>query len=123
TTSKQIDRETDARFVGYLGAVGEGALAIITILAVGTAFATGGAFSETYSSFAAAGANGLNVFIEGAAQLATGLWIPAAPARTIIAVIVVSFAATTLDSSVRLMRYIIAELGEVYRIKPLTRIH
>lgn len=31
TTSKQIDKETDARFVGYLGAVGEGALAIITI--------------------------------------------------------------------------------------------
>ncbi|MCW9706055.1 carbon starvation CstA family protein [Fodinibius salsisoli] len=123
TTSKQIDKETDARFVGYLGAVGEGALAIITILAIATFFSGSEAFASTYSSFSAAGANGLNAFIQGAGQLATGVGIPAEAARTIIAVIVVSFAATTLDSSVRLMRYIIAELGEVYKIKSLTRVH
>ncbi|GAA5520742.1 carbon starvation protein A [Aliifodinibius salicampi] len=123
TTSKQIDKEPDARFVGYLGAIGEGALAIITILAVATYFSSGEAFNSTYSSFSAAGSNGLNTFIQGAGQLATGLWIPAESARTIIAVIVVSFAATTLDSSVRLMRYIIAELGEVYNIKQLTGVH
>jgi len=123
TTSKQIDKETDARFVGYLGAVGEGALAIITVLAVATFFSSSQAFTETYSSFAAAGANGLNAFIHGAGKLATGVGIPAEAARTIIAVIVVSFAATTLDSSVRLMRYIIGELGEVYQMKPLTNIH
>src|SRR5699024_10672553 len=34
TTSKQLNNETDARFVGYLGAAGEGILAIISILAV-----------------------------------------------------------------------------------------
>jgi carbon starvation protein len=123
TTSKQIDKEPDARFVGYLGAIGEGALAIITVLAVATYFSSGEAFNATYSSFSAAGSNGLNTFIQGAGQLATGLWIPAEAARTIIAVIVVSFAATTLDSSVRLMRYIIAELGEVYNIKQLTGVH
>jgi carbon starvation protein len=44
-------------------------------------------------------------------------------AQTIIAVIVISFAATTLDTSVRLMRYIINELGHVYSVKPLTRVH
>ena len=123
TTSKQLDKDTDARFVGYLGAVGEGALAIITVLSIATFFSSSQAFAETYSSFSAAGANGLNAFIQGAGQLATGLWIPAEAARTIIAVIVVSFAATTLDSSVRLMRYIISELGEVYQVKQLTNIH
>ncbi|MFH5884497.1 carbon starvation protein A [Halalkalibaculum sp. DA3122] len=123
TTSKQVDQETDARFVGYLGAVGEGALAIITILAVATFFSSSQAFAETYSSFAAAGAGGLGAFIQGAGQLATGVGIPAEAARTIIAVIVVSFAATTLDSSVRLMRYIIGELGEIYKVPPLTNIH
>ncbi|MBY5959490.1 carbon starvation protein A [Membranicola marinus] len=123
TTSKQIDKEPDARFVGYLGAIGEGALAIITILAIGTYFSGGDGFAATYSSFSAAGSSGLNTFIQGAGQLATGVGIPAHVARTIIAVIVVSFAATTLDSSVRLMRYIIAELGVTYKIKPLTRVH
>lgn len=123
TTSKQIDNETDARFVGYLGAIGEGALAIIAILAVGTYFSGIDTFSSSYSSFAAAGSTGLNNFIMGAGELATGVGIPASVARTIIAVIVVSFAATTLDSSVRLMRYIIAELGITYKIKALTRVH
>ncbi|MFH5882944.1 carbon starvation protein A [Halalkalibaculum sp. DA3122] len=123
TTSKQLDKDTDARFVGYLGAVGEGALAVITIVAIATFFNTSEGFHATYSSFSAAGANGLNAFIQGAGELATGLLIPAEAARTIIAVIVISFAATTLDTSVRLMRYIISELGEVYQVKSLTRIH
>lgn len=123
TTAKQLDKETDARFIGYLGAVGEGTLALITIVAVVTYFNTTGEFLEHYHSFEAAGAAGLNIFVEGAAQLATALYIPLTAAQTIIAVIVISFAATTLDTSVRLMRYIINELGEEYNIKPLSSLH
>jgi carbon starvation protein len=39
TTSKQLDRETDARMVGYGGAVGEGTLALTTIIATTAGFA------------------------------------------------------------------------------------
>ncbi|UOR11037.1 carbon starvation CstA family protein [Halobacillus amylolyticus] len=123
TTSKQLNNESEARFVGYLGAVGEGALALIAIIAVITFFPTAGEFSATYSSFTAASGAGLTVFIQGAAQLATGLGIPASVASTIVSVIIVSFAATTLDSSVRLMRYIISELGVEYNVQPLTKTH
>lgn len=123
TTAKQLDKETDARFVGYLGAIGEGSLALITIVAIVTYFNTTGEFLDNYHSFEAAGASGLNIFVEGAARLATGLMIPLEVAQTIIGVIVISFAATTLDTSVRLMRYIINELGQEYRVRPLTRLH
>ncbi|MDZ7719217.1 MAG: carbon starvation protein A [Balneolaceae bacterium] len=123
TTAKQLDKETDARFIGYLGAVGEGALALITIVAVVTYFNTTGEFLEIYHSFENAGSSGLNIFVQGAAQLATALYIPLQAAETIIAVIVISFAATTLDTSVRLMRYIINELGQEYNVKPLTNMH
>jgi carbon starvation protein len=123
TTAKQIDKETDARFIGYLGAVGEGTLALITIVAVVTYFNTTGEFLDHYHSFESAGASGLNIFVLGAAQLATSLLIPLEAAQTIIAVIVISFAATTLDTSVRLMRYIINELGVEYKVKPLTNMH
>jgi carbon starvation protein len=123
TSSKQLDKETDARFVGYLGAVGEGSLALISIVAVTTVFATQGDFMAAYSSFQAASQGGLANFINGAAQLATGVWIPIDIARTIISVIVVSFAATSLDTSFRLMRYIISEIGAEYNIKPLTKVH
>src|SRR5690625_3107706 len=123
TTAKQLDNETDARFVGYLGAIGEGSLALITILAIATFFNNSSEFLGEYASFSDASSVGLNVFVEAAAHLATGLYIPLEAAQTIIAVIVISFAATTLDTSVRLMRYIINELGEEYQVKSLTNLH
>ncbi|MBH0230851.1 carbon starvation protein A [Halobacillus yeomjeoni] len=123
TSSKQLNNEADARFVGYLGSVGEGALALVAIIAVVTFFPTAEQFTATYSGFAAASGAGLGVFVQGAGQLAAGLGIPATVASTIVSVIVVSFAATTLDSSVRLMRYIISELGAEYKITPLTKVH
>jgi carbon starvation protein len=122
TTSKQLNKETDARFVGYLGSVGEGCLALISIIAVATAFSVAD-FNTKYASFADASQNGLGAFVTGAANLASGLGIDPILAKTIVAVIVVSFAATTLDSSVRLMRYIISEIGLEYRMKTLTKSH
>jgi len=120
TSSKQLDKEPDARVVGYLGAVGEGALALIVIIAVATFFGTQAEFTGTYSSFAEAGKRGLGAFVGGAGQLATGLGIPADIARTIVAVITISFAATTLDTALRLLRYIIGELGAEYKVNWLT---
>lgn len=123
TSSKQLNKETDARFVGYLGAVGEGILALISILAVVTLFSSKADFLATYSSFTEANGVGLGVFVEGAANLANGLMIPTDISTTIVSIIVVSFAATTLDTSVRLMRYIIAELGMEYKMPVLAKKH
>lgn len=123
TSSKQLNLETDARFVGYFGAVGEGVLALISIIAVVTLFSSAADFSAVYSSFEAANAGGLGNFVEGAAILAGGLGIPAHIATTIVSIIVVSFAATTLDTAVRLMRYIIAEIGSEYKVPALTKKH
>lgn len=123
TTSKQLNLETDARFVGYFGAVGEGVLALISIIAVVTLFSSTADFSAVYSSFDAANAGGLGNFVEGAAILAGGLGIPTHVATTIVSIIVVSFAATTLDTAVRLMRYIIAEIGAEYKVPSLTKKH
>lgn len=116
TSSKQLDKETDARFVGYLGAVGEGSLALITIVTVsGIALAaTPEAWHEIYDEFGAAGAGS---FITGGANLISGGWgIPAGVAETLLATMVVLFAGTTMDSGVRLQRYIIEEWGAIYRI-------
>jgi carbon starvation protein len=116
TSSKQLNKETDARFVGYLGAVGEGTLALITIVTVsGIALAaTPEAWHALYHEFGAAGAS---AFITGGANLIEQGWgIPAAVAQTMLATMVVLFAGTTMDSGVRLQRYIIQEWGEIYRI-------
>ena len=116
TSSKQLDKETDARFVGYLGAIGEGSLALITIVAVsGVALAaTPEAWHAIYDEFGKAGAG---AFISGGARLIEQGWgIPELVSQTILATMVVLFAGTTMDSGVRLQRYIIQEWGEIYRL-------
>jgi len=116
TSSKQLDKETDARFVGYLGAVGEGSLALITIVAVsGVALAaTPELWHQVYEKFGTAGAG---AFIQGGANLISQGWgLPVAISQTLLATMVVLFAGTTMDTGVRLQRYIIQEWSEIYDI-------
>ncbi len=122
TTSKQLDKETDARYVGYGGMVGEGTLALTSILATTAGFAlyagTDG-WREHYASFASASSGGVNAFVDGVGALCEGIGIPHDVATIFAAVVVISFAVTTMDTGVRLQRYILEELGSQYRIKPL----
>ena len=55
--------------------------------------------------------------MNGIGVLAQGLGIPQRVAVIFAAVVVISFAATTMDTGVRLQRYIIAELGATYQLK------
>jgi carbon starvation protein len=121
TTSKQLDKEPDARFVGYLGAVGEGSLALITLVAVSSAAlaATPEIWHEIYDKYGTAGAG---TFIQGGAQMITNGWgIPFSISQTLLATMVVLFAGTTMDSGVRLQRYIIQEWGDIYNIPILKK--
>ena len=120
TSSKQLSNEKDARFVGYLGALGEGSLAMITIVAVtGSLYAANAAdWSAIYTSFS--GGPGQKGFIEGGAVLiSTGWGIPEAFSQTMLATMVVLFAGTTMDAGLRLQRYIVQEWGAIYNIPPL----
>ncbi|MEQ2356053.1 carbon starvation CstA family protein [Pseudoalteromonas piscicida] len=117
TSSKQLDKEKDGRFVGYLGAVGEGSLALITLVAVsGVMLAVSP--EEWHEIYSHLGAGSVSAFINGGSNLiSTGWGLPVEIASTLLAVMVVLFAGTTMDSGVRLQRYIIQEWGEIYNIK------
>lgn len=120
TSSKQLDKETDARYVGYGGAIGEGSLALTAILATTAGFAVVvgvDGWHDHYGSFASASAGATQAFVQGVGFLAQGIGIPQGLAVTFAAVVVISFAATTMDTGVRLQRYIISELGAEYKIK------
>lgn len=122
TSSKQLRREPDARFVGYFGAVGEGILSLGAILAVSAGLAaTAGEWTAAYSNWQAASGGAVGFFVRGMANLATNLGIPENVGLVIASVTVISFAATTMDTGLRLQRYILSEVGEMYRIKPLTK--
>jgi carbon starvation protein len=119
TTSKQLDKEPHARQVGYLGSVGEGTLALASIIACGAGFASVTDWNAFYGgSYPAAGLNAWA--IGGARIMENGLGLPANVAETMLAVMGILFAATTMDAGVRLQRYIIQEWGNIYDIPVLT---
>lgn len=119
TTSKQLNKEPDARFVGYLGALGEGSLALITLVVVSSSMyaASPEQWHVLYDQFSKGGAS---AFITGGGNLLATAWgLPVVFANTLLATMVVLFASTTMDAGVRLQRYIIQEWGQIYNIKAL----
>jgi carbon starvation protein len=94
-------------------------LALITIVAVsGVAFAASP--EEWHEVYSHLGAGSVGAFISGGAALIHQGWgLPEAFSSTILAVMVVLFAGTTMDSGVRLQRYIIQEWGDIYKLSAL----
>lgn len=111
TSSKQLDKETDGRLVGYGGAVGEGMLALAAIICTTAGFATLADWEAMYSRF---GAGGVVAFVRGGdAILMAGYGIPEQLGATMLAVMAILFAATTMDTGLRLQRYVIQEAAEL----------
>lgn len=122
TTSKQVGCMTDARAIGYGGMLGEGALGMLAVLAATAGFASGAEWHSHYASWGAASGLSakLDAFVSGGATFVAALGIPHATAKTFIAVMVIAFAATSLDTGARIQRLVIAELAESYGVKSLT---
>src|SRR5699024_1488398 len=90
TSAKQLDTETDARFVGYFGAVGEGLLALGAIIATTAGFRTLADWEEVYSAF---NEGGVEAFVNGGGSILNqGLGIPTSLSATILATMAVLFA-------------------------------
>ncbi|MGE5483967.1 MAG: carbon starvation protein A [Ignavibacteriales bacterium] len=108
TSSKQIAREPDAMMVGYGGMLLEGVLATLVILAVTTGVSSE-AWLKTYADYAKVPT--LPTFAEGGARIVAVLGIPKALSLNILAVFMLSFAGTTIDTATRIQRYVISEVG------------
>ncbi len=113
TTAKQLDRETDARPIGYGAMIGESLLGLAAVLACTAGFVSPEIWRHHYADWASMQGlgNSMSAFIEGATRFVSTLGLPEQFARTLIAVVVVSFALTTLDSATRLLRYNLEEIG------------
>lgn len=130
-SSKQLTKETDAQYVGYGAMLMEGMLAVLIILAccagLGMGFngLTGSeAWAAKYANWGAAAGlpNVMTAVISGAGNIMGALHLSSDFAEGIMGVFIACFAATTLDSSTRLQRYVINELGNTVNIRPLKNI-
>ncbi len=176
TSSKQVESESDAQYVGYGAMLLEGGLAVVVILAccagvgmgkvertgegaaytVAAARPASDAGADTMQAFrrsawrsyypttrpvmedgkpkldaegnvvttGAWATQGLDkkvgAFVDGGANFLSSIGIPLKVGVCIIAVLVASFAATTLDTATRLQRYVVQELAAGVGLKPLT---
>jgi carbon starvation protein len=125
TSSKQIRSETDAQFVGYGSMLMEGGLATIVLLACAAGIGLGhlnsdgewltgsAAWQSVYASWQQASGLGAKIgaFVQGASNFLTTLGLPREAGVALMGVLVASFAGTTLDTSCRLQRYVVQELG------------
>ncbi|MGC6367606.1 MAG: carbon starvation protein A [Candidatus Marinamargulisbacteria bacterium] len=131
TTSKQLSSESDAVAVGFGSMLVEGALAVMVIVAccagIGMGYPTDGgsvlmgqaAWESHYASWGASAglASKLHAVVVGAANMMTSLGVPQSLGIVIMGVFIASFAGTTLDTSTRLQRYMITELGNSLNIR------
>jgi len=121
TTAKQLDKETDAVFIGYGAMLGESLLGLMAVLACTAGFISRDQWLAHYATWQTAEGLGNNIsaFINGTSHFLSALGVPTEVGSTFIAVVVVSFALTTLDSATRLLRYNISEIGETVRVPAL----
>ena len=133
TSSKQLEKLSDARIVGYGGMIGEGTLALASTIAAVAGISlvaeanlpSVGVVSDLnwavyYDSWEHASSNKATAFVLGGGALLESLGISMNMANTIMAVLVISFAATTLDTATRIQRFILNEFGLVTKIKFLS---
>ena len=132
TTSKQLNKLQDSQQIGYGSMIGEGTLALASTIAAvagialitqcdlpGVGHINDLNWSDYYSSWEQAARNKALAFVWGGAALLETIGFSQTLARTLISVLVISFAATTLDTATRIQRFIITEIGQATHIQPL----
>ena len=125
TTAKQISTEADARFIGYGGMIGESLLGLLAVLActaglVGpAAIDAGQLWATTYADWGSMEllADKIGTFVRGSSHFIEALGVDPGLSTALVAVIVVSFALTTLDSATRLLRFNISEIGDTFGLR------
>ena len=101
TTAKQLDKESDARLIGYGGMLGEGLLAAVAL----STFVVWG-FADPAGGIGAALPN----FASGGGVIFTSLGIPETVGAVFMALVLVSFLLTSTDTAVRLGRDLMEEI-------------
>ena len=119
TTSRQVNKESDIRPIAYGGMLLEGFLALLAVIAASAGFANYDGWCTHYASWAHASRHGLDAFVQGAVNFMGHFNLGPEIAAAFIAVIIISFAATSLDTLFRIQRYMLEEISTLTKIKPL----
>jgi len=105
TSSKQLDKESDAKLIGYGSMLIEGVLAVIALI---TAAYIG---ADKLAELSKAGGPN-NVFSDGVGTFMASFGVPIAVGKSFVALSISAFALTSLDSGTRIGRFVFQEYFE-----------
>ncbi len=115
-TVRQMKRETDARYIGYGGALALGLLALSAIIIGSTGLPNVQEWNQRYASwetFMDMDAV-LELYVNGFARHAAGLGLDLAFARSLMAVVIIGLLVATLEAGLRAQKQLLAGLTERY---------
>jgi len=115
-TVRQMKRETDARYIGYGGALALGLLALSAIIIGSTGLPNVQEWNQRYASwetFMDMHAV-LELYVNGFARHAAGLGLDLAFARSLMAVVIIGLLVATLEAGLRAQKQLLAGLTERY---------
>jgi carbon starvation protein len=119
TSAKQLSRESDAKRIGYGGMLMEAILALGVVIAIGCGFAFRDYVEIVFPTTPGAKSNPVLAFALGMGGLMyKGLSLPNYIGAIFGILMVAGFVLTTLDTSIRLNRYLFEELWAVVFKKP-----
>jgi len=123
TTVRQLNRETDAYVIGYGGMLTEGALAILVIVACVAGLGAEAWESGAYAAWSGIKGGGLaaqlSAVVQGGANYLAKLGLPTEYGSALLAVTIVAFALTTLDTATRLLRFNVEAICRSVRLEML----
>lgn len=126
TTSKQLESESHVRSIGYGAMILEGGLAAVVILCCisSAGFVDTAAWTAKYSSNWVGSdslLDRLSGFIYGGATFIQQVvpFFSIEFLASVVTVVIISFAATTMDSATRIQRYVVEEIGHSLGIRSL----
>ncbi len=129
TSPKQLASEPDALFIGYGSMLLEGMLAVLVIIAIAAGLGMGyegltgrAVWDQFYTGWMEGRSmkDNLQPVAVGAANMMQTLGIPQGLGLAIFGVFVCSFAGTTLDTAVRIQRYVVAEIADDMKLPVLS---
>jgi carbon starvation protein len=123
TTVRQLNRETDAWTIGYGSMLIEGVLAILVIVACAAGLGAEAWQSGVYAAWSGIKGGGLpaqlSAVVHGGANFLAQLGVPNQYGTTLLAVTIVAFALTTLDTATRLLRFDVEAICRSVRLEKL----
>jgi len=122
-TARQMERETDARYIGYGAALVDGLIALSAILIGAAAFDS----AEEWNRFYASWENLkdpqkiLLLYLNGLTRYATAIGVEAEFARTAAATVMISLLVATLEAGLRIQRQLLTGFVQRRRLAVLQK--